>query len=61
MCKVVRDVVAADFAGQLQFVFNTVVLLNLKTLLHTWLAQTLTVPLLVVRLDSFLALLDFVK
>ena len=51
MCKVVRDVVAADFGQELQtkFVFNTVVLLNLKTLLHTWLAQTLTVPLLVVR------------
>src|SRR5699024_6268022 len=31
-----------------KFAFNTVVQLNLKTLQHTWLAQTLTVPLLVV-------------
>ena len=51
MCKVVRDVVAADFGQEvaIKYVFNTVVQLNLKTLQNTWLVQTLTELLLVVH------------
>ena len=47
MCKVVRDVVAADFgqavADKVRVQYGGSV--KPETLLHTWLAQTLTVPL----------------
>ena len=51
MCKVVRDVVAADFgqevADKVRVQYGGQ--LNLKTLLNTWLVQTLTELLWVVH------------